>query len=33
MTKEELPIKITEIDCVKIDNMDLTKAGENKILQ
>ena len=33
MTKEKLPIKIAQIDCVEIDDMNLTEAGEDKVLQ
>ena len=33
MSKEELAIEVTQIDCVKIDDVNLTKAGENKVLE
>lgn len=33
MTKEELSVKIAEVDGVEIDNVDLAEAGEDKVLQ
>ncbi len=33
MSEEELPIQITEVDCIEIDNMHFAKAGEDKILE
>ena len=33
MSKEKLAIEITEVDCIEIDNMYLTKAGENEVLE
>ena len=33
MTEEELAIEVAEIDGVKIDDVDLTEASEDKILQ
>lgn len=33
MTKEELAVEVAEVDCVKINDVDFTEAGEDKILQ
>lgn len=33
LTKEELTVEVAEVDGVQINDVDLTEAGENKILQ
>lgn len=33
MTEQELTIEITEIDSVKINNVDFSKADENQVLE
>ena len=33
MSKEKLAIKIAEVDCIKIDDVYLSKAGENQVLE
>ena len=32
MSEQELPIEIAQVDCVKIDNVHLTKTSEDKVL-
>ena len=33
MSKEELPVEIAEIDGVKVDDVDLTKACKDEVLE
>lgn len=33
MSEEELPIQVTEIDGVKVDDVDFTKATEDQVLE
>jgi hypothetical protein len=33
LSEEELAIQIAEIDCIKIDNVNLPKAGQDQVLQ
>lgn len=33
MPEEELPVEIAQVDCIKINDVNLTKASEDKILQ
>ena len=33
MAKKKLSIEIAEIDCIEIDDVNLTEAGEDEILQ
>lgn len=33
MSKEELAIEVTQIDCVKVDDVNLTEAGKDKVLE
>lgn len=33
MTEKELAVEVAEVDCVKINNVDFTEAGEDKILE
>ena len=33
MTEEELAVEVAEVDGVKVDDMDLTEASEDEILQ
>lgn len=33
VSEEELAIEVTEIDGVKVDDMDFSKAGEDEILE
>ena len=31
--EKELPIEVAEVDGVEVDNVDLAKAGEDKVLE
>ena len=33
LSKEKLPIEIAQIDSIEINDMNLTEAGEDKVLQ
>lgn len=33
LSKEELAVQVAEIDCVKVDDVNFTEAGEDKVLQ
>lgn len=33
MTKEELAIEVTQIDCVKIDDVDVGKASKDEVFE
>ena len=33
MPEEELPVQIAQVDGIKIDDMNLTEASEDKILE
>lgn len=33
MSEEELPVQIAQIDSIKIDDMDLPEASEDKVLE
>ena len=33
LTKEKLTVEVAEVDCVQIHDVDLAKAGEDKVLQ
>ncbi len=33
MTKKKLSIEIAQIDCIKVDDMNLTKTSEDKVFQ
>ena len=33
VTEEKLAIQVREVDCVKIDNVNLPKAGQDEVLE
>lgn len=33
VSEEELPIEIAKIDCIEVDDMDLSEACENEVLE
>jgi len=33
MAKEELAVEVTEVDCIEIDDVNLSEAGENEVFE
>lgn len=33
MPKQELSIEVTEVNCIEVDDVDFTKAGQEKIFE
>lgn len=33
LAEEELAVKVAEVDCIEVDNMDFPKAGKDEVLE
>lgn len=33
MSKKELAVKVTQVDCIKVDDMDFTEACQDQVFE
>jgi len=33
LAEEELPVEVAEVDCVEVNNVDLSEPSENDVLE